>query len=34
MSEDGFGCFGKFVVDVKDRMENVAGDVECIAWCG
>jgi hypothetical protein len=35
MPEVGFGCFGKLVVEeVKDRMKNIAGGAEPIAWCG
>jgi hypothetical protein len=26
--------FGKLVVEVKDRMENIASDAEPIAYCG
>jgi hypothetical protein len=25
--------FRKLVVEVKDRMENIASDAEPIAWC-
>jgi hypothetical protein len=34
MPEVGFGCFRRLVVEAKDRMENIAGDAESIAWCG
>jgi hypothetical protein len=26
--------FGKLVVEAKDRMENIAGNMEPTAWCG
>jgi hypothetical protein len=29
------GCFGKLAVEeAKDKMENIAGGEEPIAWCG
>jgi hypothetical protein len=34
MPEVGFGGFRRLVVEAKDRMENIAGDAESIAWCG
>jgi hypothetical protein len=35
MSEVGFGCFGKLAVEeAKDKMENIVGGEEPIAWCG
>jgi hypothetical protein len=35
MPEVGLGCFGKLVVErVNDRMENIAGSEDPIAWCG
>jgi hypothetical protein len=34
MPEVGFDCFDKLVVKkVNDRMENIAGGEEPIAWC-
>jgi hypothetical protein len=35
MPEVGFGCSYSVVLKkVKDRMENIAGGDEPIAWCG
>jgi hypothetical protein len=34
MSEAGFGYFVRLVIEAKDRMENITGDAESIAWCG
>jgi hypothetical protein len=35
MLEVGLGCSDSVVVEkVKDRMHNIAGDEEPIAWCG
>jgi hypothetical protein len=35
MSEVGFGCFGKLVVEeANDRIRNFAGGEEPIAGCG
>jgi hypothetical protein len=35
MPEVGFDCFGKLTVEeANDRMKNIAGGEEPIAWCG
>jgi hypothetical protein len=35
MPEVGFDYFGKLAVErAKDRMENIFGGEEPIAWCG
>jgi hypothetical protein len=35
MMEVGLGCSDSVVVEkAKDRMENIAGGEEQIAWCG
>jgi hypothetical protein len=35
ISEVGFGCFGKLVIEeAKDRMENIVDGAEPIVWCG
>jgi hypothetical protein len=35
MPDVGFGCSGRVAVEeAKDRMKNIAGGEEPIAWCG